>query len=279
MRSRLLPLCLAALFVGTPAYAEQPPTPSQTTNARCPHFYLDGRAPQVVGAPGRTGGRVLCHSFYVISYSTTLRNPLWTSYRLTRGMAEGGDRISRYRGNFRRERGLTRDEQGAHGDYVNPPFDRGHLTPANDAVDMPSQRDTFVITNSVPQISEFNRGLWRFLESSVHQLAKDEDEVYVVTGAVFAAEPPPMRRPGRPGRIAVPEATFKAIYIPAINVAVGYLATNSVTTQCTIISIAELTRRTGVNPFPSLAPLLAEQVPDFVLPEGAGTDLPNCSVG
>jgi endonuclease G len=191
-------------------------------------------------------------------------------------MAEGGDRIGRFQGQFRPEPGFAKSEEGAHRDYVHPPFDRGHLTPANDAVDMTTQRDTFMITNVVPQVSELNQGLWRFLEASVHQLAEDEGDVYVVTGARFAATAPLMHRAGQPGRIAVPDATFKAIYVPSSNVAVAYLATNEVATVCTVMSIAELTRETGVNPFPSLPAAVTDHHPDFALPKGKGTDAPDC---
>jgi endonuclease G len=262
-----------------PAPAALPPDPDAEplSNSDCPTFYFEGRAPAAAAVPARSDGRILCHSFYAIFYSTELRDPLWTSYRLTRAMAEGGDRISRFKGKFRNDPALTSAEQGAHKDYVSPPFDRGHLTPANDAEDMARQKDTFVITNVVPQIGEFNRGLWRFLEASVHELAKDEGEVFIVTGARFPATPMLMSSAKKPGRIAVPDATFKAIYVPSRNIAIGYLATNQKATVCTVMSIADLVRATGVDPFPSLPASVTAQIPaDFSLPKGEGTDLPDC---
>ncbi|HYD37594.1 MAG TPA: DNA/RNA non-specific endonuclease [Allosphingosinicella sp.] len=278
----LFPLSGFILASAAPAAAQPAPAPAPVAEAPpaaesdCPSFHLQGRAPSAA-APARSDGRILCHSFYAISYSTALRNPLWTSYRLTRAMAEGGDRISRFKGKFRNDPALTTAEQGAHKDYVSPPFDRGHLTPANDAEDMEKQKDTFVITNVVPQIGEFNRGLWRFLEASVHELAKDEGEVFIVTGARFAASPPLMSSPSKPGRIAIPDATFKAIYIPSRNVAIGYLATNEKAAVCTVMSIADLRRATGVDPFPSLPASVTDTMPaGFTLPKGEGTDPPDC---
>jgi endonuclease G len=259
-------LAQGAVSAQSKAVAPAPPAP-----APCLAFYQGGQPP--TGGPS---GRILCHSFYAISYSTTLRNPVWTSYRLTRQMVRGGDRIGRYHGQFRQDPGLTAAQQGAHRDYVNPPFDRGHLTAANDAEDMPSQADTFVITNVVPQISEVNQRLWRFLESSVHQLADNEGEVFIVTGATFAANPPLMHRPGQAGRIAIPEATFKAIYVPSRNIAVGYYTTNANPTVCTVMSIADLARRTGVNAFPSLPASATARMPAFTLPAGQGTQPPDC---
>jgi endonuclease G, mitochondrial len=253
------------------AQAGKAVAPEAPAAAPCTQFYLGRQAP--TGGPS---GRIICHSFYAISYSTSLRNPVWTSYRMTRAMAAGGDRIGRFSGQFRQDAALTAAEQGAHRDYANPPYDRGHLTPANDAIDMPHQSDTFVITNVVPQISQLNQRLWRFLEASVHQLAATEGEVFVVTGATYAASPPLMHKAGRPDRIAVPDATFKAIFVPSRNVAIGYIATNADPTVCTVMSIAELARRTGVNPFPSLPAAATAEMPAFTLPAGPGTDPPDC---
>jgi len=278
---RLIPIAFA-LSVLVPVFAQSSVASAQSSASKaaapappaatpCPQFTLGGQAP--TGGPS---GRIICHSFYVISYSTTLRDPVWTSYRLTREMSLGGDRIGRYSGQFRQDPALTAAEQGAHADYANPPYDRGHLTPANDAIDMPHQSDTFVITNVVPQISQLNQRLWRFLESSVHQLAQAEGEVFVVTGATYPANPPLMHKAGRPDRIAVPDTTFKAIYVPSRNIAIGYIATNANPTVCTVMSIAELARRTGVNPFPSLPATATAQMPAFTLPAGQGTQPPDC---
>lgn len=225
------------------------------------------------------GGQIFCHSFYSISYSTTLRNPIWTSYRLTRAMVEGADDVSRLRGKtFTLQAGLHRSLQGHHKDYLHPPYDRGHMVPANDAEDRPRQRDTFVITNAVPQTIELNQRTWRYLEASVHRIGKDDGEVFVVTGPVFPAVPQLMRKPGRTPRIAIPSHAYKAIYIPSRDIAVGYIATNDeVTVECKIVAIEELTRQTGIDPFPALPPSTKATLPAFALPQGENVDLPNCA--
>lgn len=269
--SILAPVLVQSSAASAQASKSKAVAPAPPAATPCPQFTLGGQAP--TGGPS---GRSICHSFYVISYSTTLRNPVWTSYRLTREMSQGGDRIGRYSGQFRQDSALTAAEQGAHADFASPPFDRGHLTPANDAIDMPHQSDTFFITNVVPQISQLNQRLWRFLESSVHQLAQTEGEVFIVTGATFPANPTLMHKAGRPDRIAVPDTTFKAIYVPSLRIAIGYIATNANPTVCTVMSIAELARRTGVNPFPSLPATATARMPAFTLPAGQGTAPPDC---
>jgi endonuclease G, mitochondrial len=244
-------------------------------SSSCASFYQATIPPAPVrsGTPDTT---VFCRSFYATAYSPNLRDPVWTSYRLTRAMADGGDRTLRYRGNFRQQEGLTAAQQGHHNDFTHTPFTRGHLVPANDAIDMPRQRDTFVVTNIVPQPGTFNSTLWRYLEASVHRLAQDEGEVYVVTGAVFQAAPTLMRRGTAQGRVAIPNLLYKAIYVPSRNIAVGYVATNESNSTCTAMSIRDLSRQTGFDPFPFLQREVKDGLPAFALPVGAGVPLPNC---
>ena len=50
------------------------------------------------------------------------------------------------------------------------------------------QKQTFYVTNQVPQIQDnFNSGIWSSLEGAVQSLAKSE-EIYVVTGVAFNKE-------------------------------------------------------------------------------------------
>ena len=275
---RRLAMWMIGLHVGfalaaLPAFAQAQPS-------SCPSFYQATIPPTPVRS-GTPDTAVFCRSFYATAYSSALRDPVWTSYRLTRAMADGGDRTPRYEGNFRQQVGLTAAQQGHHNDYTNTGFTRGHLVPANDAIDMERQRDTFVVTNIVPQPGPFNSGLWRYLEASVHRLAQNEGEVYVVTGAVFRAPAPLMRatrgrRASSPGRVAIPELLYKAIYVPSRNIAVGYVATNEQNSRCTVLSIRDLARQTGFDPFPAVPMTVKESLPSFALPQGAGVPLPNC---
>jgi len=244
--------------------------PAAAAPADCSTFYAGGKSPAAV-APGGDSGRIFCHSFYSVGYSTSYRNPLWSAEHLTAAIAAGGDATKRLKSiRFHAEPDLKPAQQGSHDDYERP-WDRGHMTPANDAENPTTQRDTFVVTNIVPQHANLNERLWQYLEASVHQLAKDDGEVYIVTGPVFDAHPRLMG-----GRIAIPASTFKAIYDPARNVAVAYIATNEAAPTCKVISVAEVTRATGIDPFPSLAATAKDHVPALVLPKGPAVPLPDC---
>ncbi|HEX8238256.1 MAG TPA: DNA/RNA non-specific endonuclease [Allosphingosinicella sp.] len=246
--------------------------------ATCNEDYLGGQPPKIITPTGAGSGRIFCHSFYSLAYSSSYFNPIWISYHLTRELAVGGDKTNRLNGKaFKGQAGLTPAQQGRHKDYKHPPYDRGHMTPADDAIDEPHQLDTFVITNVVPQTIELNERLRRYLEASVHRLARDEGEVYIVTGPIYRHAPPIlMHKPRRPDRIRVPTYTFKAIYLPGRDLAIGFIAENTATPGCVTVPIDEVARQSGIEPFPSLPAATEAALPAFTLPQGDRVDLPDC---
>jgi len=170
--------------------------------------------------------------------------------------------ISRVDQKFVKDEAIDSARQASDSDFV-APWDRGHMTPANDAPDDATQRDTFVFTNAVPQHKKLNRFLWKYLEASLHQAAELEGEVYIVTGPIFGSAPTLQK-----ARVATPKATFKAIYIPSRNLAVGYIATNLAAPKCRIFPIAEIIRQSGIDPFPALSAELKAAQSNYGLPAG-----------
>lgn len=252
-RAWLLAL-VVALGLGASAHAQTP---------GCTQFYLAKTAPTSAPHAVAPSGREFCHSEYVSFYSTSLRDPLWSAEYLTRSMAGGGDKIGRVIMKFQPQDGLDASEEGDHHDYDHTGYDRGHMMPADDASSLETQSETFVVTNIVPQAKRLNEGLWQYLEASVHVLAEKEGAVYVVTGPIFSASPPLIAN-----RIAIPDATFKAIYVPSKGIALAYVATNVDDTVCTVMSIADLMAKTSLDPFPSLEDQVKSAKPQLALPHG-----------
>ena len=66
-------------------------------------------------------------------------------------------------------------------------YSRGHLIPngsRNGIKEM--QKQTFYVTNSVPQIQDnFNGGIWNNLENALQGIA-DREKIYIVTGVLFS---------------------------------------------------------------------------------------------
>ncbi|MEA3043156.1 MAG: endonuclease mitochondrial [Sphingomonadales bacterium] len=260
----------AAFAQKAPSKAKAPPAPRPRVRVavptNCSSFYLEGRAPAatVPAAPAAAAGRIFCHMIYSVSYSVPMLNPLWSAEHLTRAAALGGDATFRTdRSSFQQQPELTRAQQAANADFAGNEWDLGHMAPANDAPDDASQNDTFFLTNVVPQEDNLNRILWAHLEASVHKIAEDAGEVYIVTGPIFGAHPPLMNN-----RVPIPDFTFKAIYIPSRRLAAGFIGRNNESATCVMVSVAEITRQTGIDPFPSLLAAVKATPPTLTLPDG-----------
>lgn len=68
------------------------------------------------------------------------------------------------------------------------------------------------------------------------------------------------------GRVLVPTSTWKAVYDPVAGAAGAYVCTNTSAPECWVVSAAELTAMTGIDPFPT--------VPDGVKASAAALPLP-----
>ena len=65
-------------------------------------------------------------------------------------------------------------------------YSRGHMIPnASRNGNEEMQKQTFYVTNAVPQIQDkFNGGIWQSLEGALQNIGKSE-EIYIVTGVAF----------------------------------------------------------------------------------------------
>jgi endonuclease G len=263
MLKRFLVSISIALVVATPGAALRTRLAAATHTAPppapCLQFYLD-RTPPAETAPGSDEKR-FCHSFYVTNYSTAKKDPLWTSYLLTAAMARAVP-PGRKSHPFGPQAGLDPSLEASTDDFETSTFDRGHMTPDHDAPGRPQETDTYVVTNIVPQIKGFNRGLWARIEGAVHNLAISEKEVYIVTGPIFAETRRPMNG------VQVPSSLFKAIYVPSRHFALAFIATNKMPSACRIVAIVQVQQEAGVDPFPSLPPETKATVP--AMPAGWG---------
>ena len=71
--------------------------------------------------------------------------------------------------------------------YVHSGYDLGHLTPAHiTSYDNNLQYHSFSFFNQAPQLSEFNRGKWKSLESKVvREVSRSKSNTVIVTGVLY----------------------------------------------------------------------------------------------
>jgi len=123
------------------------------------------------------------HSHFVLSYNEMYEQANWVYYSLTDSMIlnGGGERSN----SFKMDK-LVPTESAKSSDYTKSGYDRGHLCPAADMGFSPvAMQESFLMSNISPQTPDFNRGIWKELETTVRGWAKKERQIYVVTGPIF----------------------------------------------------------------------------------------------
>lgn len=231
-------LLLFALFAG----------PVQASQSACPDFFVGGAAPDIVRQSMAARTKELCYSDFSIMHSGVTAGPLWVAERLSADDIRAAKKVPRV-DSFFADPNLLPGERAELEHYRNSGYDRGHMAPSADMTTERSQAESFSLANMVPQNPSLNRKLWANIESTTRGMALDYGEVYVVTGPAFTGDK--LKRIG--GRVLVPTATFKAVYVPSQRASGAWWADNSGDgRKYEVISINELQSRLGVDVFPSL---------------------------
>ena len=120
---------------------------------------------------------------YTHLYDKSTYTSLWTAYALNSSHMGSLDRPSSW--NF--SPSISESLQVDLTDHsYNDNYSRGHLIPnASRNGNSTMQKQTFYVTNSVPQIqNSFNGGIWQSLDAALQSIGKKE-EIYIVTGVAF----------------------------------------------------------------------------------------------
>lgn len=142
---------------------------------------------------------------YSVGYCEALDNPAWVTYRIFDvPKLRSGKRPSGFRTDSR-----TRSKV-AHEDYTHSGYDRGHLAPnygIGTRYGYDAQKETFYMSNIIPQTPEVNRGIWKDLEMRVaKRYGRYFGEVWVITGPVFTKESEKMK-----SRVPIPDYYYKIV--------------------------------------------------------------------
>ena len=214
----------------------------------CPEHFAAGQAPDLVNPRLAPGARPLCFQAFAVLHSGLTRTPLYSAEHLTADRIDAA-RATPRSGDFHPDPDLPPGERAELSDYARSGFDRGHMAPAGDMPDADAQQESFTLANMVPQAPKLNRGVWEGIESAVRTMAQRRGELYVVTGPIFKGS-----ELATVGHVVVPTYVFKAVLDPRSRSAAAYVAENTEAAAWTSISIAQLTRLTGINVFPALPP-------------------------
>ena len=146
------------------------------------------------------------HTYYTLSYNENYEQANWVYYTLTDSMVLNG---TEERSNSFKMDGLITTGSAKSSDYTKTGYDRGHLCPAGDmGFNLKAMQESFLMSNISPQTPDFNRGIWKELETQVREWVKKEHKIIVVTGPVFKDSK------GSVGKeeVLVPGYFFKIVY-------------------------------------------------------------------
>nr|WP_279185541.1 DNA/RNA non-specific endonuclease [Acetobacter syzygii] len=252
------PLCVsgAALVTGLMLLTADPLRAAET----CTQFGPENALPVLLNEKLQPRTTLLCNTAYAVLNSGQVREPLWSAEYLDATAVQGGRKIGRTTNTFVADDRLPAGEGATLADYRRSGFDRGHMTPSADAGSVESQEQTYTLSNVVPQTAALNEGIWTGVEMAVRAMALREGGVYVVTGPDFTGS---SRAIGQ--NVLVPTATWKAVYDPVSREAGAYLCQNTDNPSCQTLSVASLTARIGIDPFPGVGEAVKAQA--MALPE------------
>lgn len=156
--------------------------------------------------------QILFNRHYVLGYSYYFRQAKWALEIVDENKIDI-DRAETFRPDYRIPELFRADLV----DYRNSGYDRGHLVSSADKSESGVQNsETFLLSNMSPQEPQFNRGIWKKLETAVRALnARPEIyETYVICGPIFDFDTP-VSRIGTADRngvsIPIPNAFFKSV--------------------------------------------------------------------
>lgn len=229
-----------------------------TSAGTCADHYPAGAPPALVNPKLATGARPLCFAAFTVLHSGVTRTPLYVAEHLTRASVEAARALDTRDNRFHPEERLPFAERAELADYRGSGFDRGHMAPSGDMGDPVHDYESFSLANIVPQNGPLNRNGWADLEGYVRDLTGKLGKAYVVTGPAFQGGS--IRRLN--GRVLVPTHVWKAIYVPGQG-AGAWIASNDAKAEWEVISVAALTKRVGIDPFPKLNAATKAKVPAF----------------
>jgi endonuclease G len=217
-------------------------------DSHCPQFFVQGKPPVAVAAVVVSAKLTdICFKGYGLEHSGVWREPVWSAEHLVAANIppKGTPRHDK----FHAEATLPAGERAELSDYQHQTlYDRGHATPVGDFTDQGLRDDTFTLANMMAQTKTLNEQIWNNIENAVRVTALAQGDVYIVTG--------PHVTPGGPllnNDVAVPDATWKAIYVPKSGIIGAFWAVNDKSDSYETITVTELIKRTGIDPFPGLS--------------------------
>lgn len=212
----------------------------------------------VLGIPG-PADTIIDRPGYALGYIELHEQPAWVIYRLTAD--EVTTKVASRSDDFKEDPDIP-SGSATLTDYKHSGYDRGHLAPAGDmSYSVQTMSDSFYMSNMSPQKPNFNRQIWKKLESTVRKFAITEKDVYIVTGPIL---PKTKTLTIGSNAVTVPDAFYKVVYDQTHpQKMIAFIVPNegsSAPLQSFVVTVDMVEAETGLNFFPLLPQPLQEEL-------------------
>jgi endonuclease G len=159
--------------------------------------------------PDNKDNFLLKKSTFAISYNNTLRHANWVSWETN----------STYIGSTKRTNDFSTDSSLPAGfirvqpdEFFTTGFDRGHVIPSADRTfNSTENRETFLMTNMLPQAPGLNRISWNNLEQYCRDYVRSGYTLFIVAGAYGTGGDGSVGAADKIGGVNVPKRNYKII--------------------------------------------------------------------
>ena len=221
---------------------------------------MQGKSPSIEIKAIANRTTELCSSGHASLFSAVTKTPIYSASYLSPERLLDASQLNRV-DSFKPDTRLPSNERSNLSDYSHSGYDRGHLAPNSDMGNREEQSDSFLLSNMVPQNADNNRHIWAWIEHSTRTMAKEKGGAYVVTGGAFLGNTVKIG-----DGVFVPTHMWKAVYFPKTNEASAWMTANQDGEGFEVISITTLTKRIGLDPFPTLDSTIKSNLVAFKAP-------------
>lgn len=211
----------------------------------CGHTYY-GKMPTI-----KANEIELCHSNYLTAANTSAKTPDWVAYHMYADQVPAPDYPRKEY--FCPDPCLAPGTRAELSDYkgVFPLYNRGHMTPAGDNFWEPdSFKESFFLSNMVPQDPDNNGGIWYELEKDVDSWSKKYGDLYVIVGPVFDYQGAKHALMGA-NQVWAPAGLFKIIYNPHSHQVLSFMMPNKPLDPSKLsnylVSVDDINKATGLD--------------------------------
>lgn len=159
--------------------------------------------------PDNEDNFLLKKSTFAISYNNTLRHANWVSWEINDSYLGSTGRTNDFSPDSDLPTGFIRVQPD---EFFTTGFDRGHIIPSADRTfNSTENRETFLMTNMLPQAPGLNRESWNNLEQYCRDYVRSGYTLFVVAGAYGTGGDGSEGPTDKIGGVNVPERNYKII--------------------------------------------------------------------